>query len=143
MPKNQHTQRKLLFFRIGLKGRCQKVPKFDSQSQFSMSKIIRIFLIFSFIEEYQLRYTFFVFDIFWSHQFLNNFIFWNDVQFLTPLHNNPILKFNDFLWVCWFLGKNLSYFVPPVWKLHNPYCHNLHASIWFLIKFTFHTYGYN
>ena len=33
-------------------------------------------------------------------------------------------KFNHFLWVCWFLGKNLSNFVPPVWKLHNPYCHN-------------------
>jgi len=27
-------------------GRCQKVPKFDFQSQFSMSKIIGIFLIF-------------------------------------------------------------------------------------------------
>ena len=25
-------------------------------------------------------------------------------------------KFNNFFWVCWFLGKNL-------WKLHNPYCH--------------------
>ena len=32
-------------------------------------------------------------------------------------------KFNSFLWVCWFLGKNLFNFVPPVWKLHNPYCH--------------------
>jgi hypothetical protein len=32
-------------------------------------------------------------------------------------------KFNNFLWVYWFLGKNLSNFVPPVWKLHNPYCH--------------------
>ena len=30
-------------------------------------------------------------------------------------------KFKNFLWVCWFLGKNLSNFVPPVWKLHNPY----------------------
>ena len=30
---------------------------------------------------------------------------------------------NNFLWVCWFLGKNLSNFVSPVWKLHNPYCH--------------------
>ena len=29
-------------------------------------------------------------------------------------------KFNNFLWACWFLGKNL---LPPVWKLHNPYCH--------------------
>ena len=34
--------------RIGLMGRCQKVPKFDFQSQFSMSKIIRIFLNFFF-----------------------------------------------------------------------------------------------
>ena len=36
---------------------------------------------------------------------------------LTPPH------FNNYLWVCWFLGKNLPNFVPPVWKLHNPYCH--------------------
>ena len=33
-------------------------------------------------------------------------------------------EFNDFLWVCWFLCKNLSNFVYPVWKFHNPYCHN-------------------
>ena len=32
---------------------------------------------------------------------------------------------NNFFWVCWFLGKNLSNFVSPVWKLHNPYCHNV------------------
>ena len=35
-------------------------------------------------------------------------------------------KFNNFLWVCWFLGKNLSNFVYPAWKLDNPYCHNVH-----------------
>ena len=34
-------------------------------------------------------------------------------------------KFNNFLWVCWFLGKNLSNFVAPVWKLNNPYCNSL------------------
>ena len=38
-------------------------------------------------------------------------------------------KFNNFLWVCWFLSKNLSNFLPPVWKLHYPYCHNLHGKI--------------
>ena len=27
--------------------------------------------------------------------------------------------------ICWFLYKNLSNFVSPVWKLHNPYCHRL------------------
>ena len=32
-------------------------------------------------------------------------------------------KFDNFLWVCWFLGKNLSNFISPVWKLHNLYCH--------------------
>ena len=36
-------------------------------------------------------------------------------------------KFNNFLWVCWFLGKNLSNFVPLVWKLHNGYCHTVYA----------------
>ena len=35
-------------------------------------------------------------------------------------------KFKNFLWVCWFFGKNLSDFVPPIWKLHNPYCHTSH-----------------
>ena len=50
--------------RIGVIGRCQKVPKLDLQSQFSLSKVIRIFLIFFFIEEYQFRSMFFVFDIF-------------------------------------------------------------------------------
>ena len=40
-------------------------------------------------------------------------------------------KFKNFLWVCWFLGKNLSNFVPPAWKLHNLYCHTFHAY-WFL-----------
>ena len=33
--------------------------------------------------------------------------------------------------VCWFLCKNLSNFVPPAWKLHNPYCHNRHVSIFY------------
>ena len=41
LPKNQHILRKLLN-RIGVVGRCQKVPTFDFQSQFSMSKIFRI-----------------------------------------------------------------------------------------------------
>jgi hypothetical protein len=42
----------------------QKVPKSDFQSHFSMSKIIRIFLNFFFIEEYQFRRRFFVIVIF-------------------------------------------------------------------------------
>ena len=40
----------------------------------------------------------------------------------SPLHQ--FLKFNNFLWVCWFLGKNLTNFVPSAWKLDNPYYHS-------------------
>ena len=39
----------------------QKVPKSDFQSQFSTSKIIRIFLKIFFVEEYQFMSTFYVF----------------------------------------------------------------------------------
>ena len=42
----------------------QKVPKSDFQSQFSMSKNVRIFLKKKFIEEYDFRGTLFVIDIF-------------------------------------------------------------------------------
>ena len=49
---------KIRILRIGVFGRCQKVPKSDFQSQFSTSKIIQIFLFF-FIE---FRSTFFVID---------------------------------------------------------------------------------
>ena len=35
----------------------------------------------------------------------------------------PILKIEKKknLWVCWFLGKNLSNFVSFAWQLYNPY----------------------
>ena len=44
------------------------------------------------------------------------------MPYFWQLAINP--KFNNFLWVCWFLCKNLSDFVPPAWKLHNSYYHN-------------------
>ena len=54
IPKGNYS-----ILRIGVMGRRQKVPKIDSQSQFSMSKIIGIFLNFFFIEEYQFKSAFF------------------------------------------------------------------------------------
>ena len=51
---------------------------------------------------------------------------WYPIFDTSPL--TPFSKFNNFLWVCLFLGKNLSNFVPPAWKLHNPYCHNGNPS---------------
>ena len=56
--------------------------------------------------------------------FLTKIHFGNQILALfdtSPLHQ--FSKFNNFLWVCWFLGKNISDFVPPTWKLDNPYYH--------------------
>ena len=68
LPKNQHTQRKLLNFENWVNGggfkKCKITQPLDFQSQFSISKIVRIFLNFFFIEEYQFWGTFFVIDIF-------------------------------------------------------------------------------
>ena len=49
-------------------------------------------------------------------------------QILALFDSSPLIqnsKFNNLVWVCWFLGKNLSNFVCPNWKLHNLYCHTL------------------
>ena len=53
----------------------RKMTIFDFQSQFPMSKIIRIFLNFFFIEEYQFRGMFFVIGIFWKLPFLKHFVY--------------------------------------------------------------------
>ena len=37
-------------------------------------------------------------------------------------------KFNNLLWVCWFLSK-IFLKLSPAWKLHNPYCHNPHKHL--------------
>jgi hypothetical protein len=79
-----------------------------------------------FINENQFRSTLFVTDIFWWNQFLEFFIT-KMMPYFWQLQNS---KFNNFLWVCWFLCKNLSNFVPPNWKLHNPYCHNAGLVGW-------------
>ena len=59
----------------------------DFQSEFSMSKIIRIFLNFFFIEEYQFRGIFVVIDIFWKIHFLNHF-----VTKIMPIFQSPPAK---------------------------------------------------
>ena len=51
--------------RIGVMGRCRKVPKFDFQSQFSMTKIIQIFLTYFFHWRIQIQEHIFFIDIFW------------------------------------------------------------------------------
>ena len=65
------------FCQINLRSKSSdwKMAISDFQSQFSMSKIIRIFLNFFFIEEYQFRGMFFVIDIYWKLQFLKHFVY--------------------------------------------------------------------
>ena len=50
-----------------------------------------------------------------------------ECQILALFDTFPLIqfsKFNNFLWVCWFLGKNISNFVLPAWKLHYRNYHN-------------------
>ena len=46
-------------------------------------------------------------------------------------------KFNNFLWVCWFLFKNHSNFVSPSWQVDNLHYHTWQYSlpIWNTILF--------
>ena len=61
LPKNQQTQRKLLNFEFWINGELSKSakPKFYFQSQFSLSKIIRMFLIFFSLKSTSLLLAFF------------------------------------------------------------------------------------
>ena len=56
---------------------------------------------------------------FWHRKLSLKVKFWH---FFNPPHytnfQSSIIKFG------WFLGKNLFGFVPPAWKLDNPYCYN-------------------
>ena len=52
------------------------------------------------------------------HQSLENWLWKSNVD-TSPLHQ--FSKFIHFLSACWFLGKNLSNFISPAWKLDNPY----------------------
>ena len=64
--------------------------------------------------------------------FFDNINFWITllskvkIQFWTPPHYiTQFSKFNNFPWLCWFLGKNLSNFYPPFENSTTPtYCHN-------------------
>ena len=101
--------------------RCQKVPKFNFQSQFSKSKIIGIFLILYSWKNINLGAHFLLLTFFDKINFKITYIT-KMMPYFWQLTINP--KFNHFLKVWWFLGKNLPNFVSPIWKLHNPYCHN-------------------
>ena len=55
-------------------------------------------------------------DEFWKRNLTSKVKFWDIFDTSPPM---KFSKFNDFLWVCWFLDKNLSNFVSPDLNLHN------------------------
>ena len=102
LPKNQHTQKKLLNFKNWVNGEVSKI-----EHHFIIEKDS---------------------DNFWYRKLTLKVKRLGDFALFDTFSLTQFSKFNNCLWVCWFLGKNLSNFVPPVWKLHNPYCHSQDSS---------------
>ena len=64
--------------------------------------------------------------IFWHKKFTLKVKFWHfGTAYYTNLQNSII----SFEYVCWLLVKTLSNFVSLPWKIHNPYCHTVHAQL--------------
>ena len=79
-----------------------------------------------FFNEKKMRKIQIIFDIenwLWKSNFGQNFGTFDT----SPL--TQFSKFNNFLWECWFLGKNISNFVPPAWNSTTRIaiipCHNV------------------
>ena len=87
LPKNQHTQRKLLNFENWVNGEVSKSAKSPNLLTFKVNFLASIFKSLYLIK-------------------------WCSIFDTSP--STQFSKFNSFLWVCWFLGKNLSNFVSPV-----------------------------
>ena len=87
-------------------------PKFDFQSQFSMSKISFIILIFVPFKIIRLG----------EQLIINHFL----ITSFFEVQGVPILKIQKFLSGMLILMQkpcNFVNFVPLLWKLYNPYCH--------------------
>ena len=102
---------------------CQRVTKFEFQSQFSIVKNHPNLSNFFSLKNTNLGahfcyWHFLIKSILKSLQLLK----WCPIFDSSPLIQNS--KFNNFFWVCWFLCKIFSNFVLPAWKLHNPHCHS-------------------
>ena len=90
----------------------KKCQNLTFKVNFSMSKIIQIFLFFFSLNNISTVAHFFVIAIFDRFNFSITLFSKMMPNFYTnPL--NKFSKFNNFLWVCYFLGKNLSNLYPP------------------------------
>ena len=125
LPKNQCTQRKLLKLRIGVMRRCQKL---DIVLE---NKVIQKLILSKNVNYKKCALIFFNgkenWERFWSFHNIQNWLWKSSFVAFDTSSLHQFSKFNNFLWVCWFLGKNLSNFVPPAWKLDNSYYHTSHC----------------
>ena len=98
LNKLQHTQMKLLNF----KNWCNE--------EVSKSALVWLSKSIFYVKNQRNPFHFLLLT------FLSHFIIYINCPIFdtSPLHQ--FLKFNNFLWVRWFLGKNISNFVPPAWK---------------------------
>ena len=102
--------------RISVMGRCQKVPKSNFQSQFSMNHVNHSDLFF--IEEYEFRSIFFVIDILITSIFKALYF----LKWCPIFDSSPLLQFsklNNFIWLRLIFIQKSFWF----WKLHNRHCH--------------------
>ena len=120
--KNQHTKRKLLNFEFWINGEVSKSARiWLSKSIFYVKNHPTLSNFFS--QKNTNSGPHFSLTFFDKINFqITLLLKWGHIFDSSPIIQNS--KFNKFLWVCWFLCKNLSNSIPPAWKLHNLYCHN-------------------
>ena len=106
LHKNQHTQRKILNFENLFNGEVSKVPTF--KINFYVKNHWKLSQVFFSLNNINLG----------AHFLL--LAFDDKINFYISLFSKLHITF---LWVCWFLGKNIFNFVYPAWKLDNLYCH--------------------
>ena len=99
---------------------CQIVPILDFQSEFSMSKMIRIFHKKNFIEKYQFRRNFFVKSIFSDFNFKTILLLkWRPI--FDKLSLDWDSKFGNFIWLQLILTQKPC-FLGPIqlvwWKVN-------------------------
>ena len=107
LPKNQHTQRKLLNFENWISGEVSKSAKSSNLLTFKVNflyqKLSESFSIFFSLKNINLGALFLLLTVF------DNTNFWIiiDCDLFFKLLRPPLIqfsKFNNCLWVCWFLG---------------------------------------
>ena len=115
--KNQHTSRKLLNFENWCSGELWKIGHhFRKQSYLKMSITKNVLLNwYSSMKKNEKDL-----DDFWHRKLTLKVKF---CHFLTLFERLPLLQNLKFLWLL------LTNFVSPVWKVHNPYYHNLGVSV--------------